>query len=429
MINNNTDVALEFLRRSKAALFTLNFIKDDPPEFSDDAIYDALDTILTEIHRLQRIQIVSDYDPHSRFWDLLNRSAPSIESVSINIWNQDNSAIILPAIFHNDMPKLKSVCLLYVDYWPHNNFRNLVQLHLFRQARNCLPDLVTFLQMLNANSVTLEDLILNDAGPKNYTVRPGVEHYAPCISLPALRNIEISGMDEQNGVYLKLFLSHIIIPPMTRCHFVVERQKLTPSQYFPRRGEKQHLPIIRKLVLTASSSACIFGRTESTFYANVPRDQPNFILQDIELLKDVEELVYIPGQTWSAPFEWTLLGALPSLRTFKVKGHFSVKLFRIWDTLQECDYGTSMRCAPKLENLHVYCEDPWSSIGASKQMNALIDTIEVRRRHECPLKRVIVDGFPKSEADRLKHFTTLDSNGGEKTGMTTHEIIRNYWKR
>jgi hypothetical protein len=294
------------------------------------------------------------------------------------------------------------------------------------------------LQTLEASSATLEELVLVSAGPTNYDLEDRVAlDNAPCIPLPALRYIEIDGMDtSSDGTYLHLFLSHIIIPPAAKCCFLEECEKLAPSQYFTHHGGGRRPPVIRTLVLTSFvATSChqyVIGHAGSTLYVNSrPRREPRHILRpsNVEFLHNVEELIYIPRQDWSSEFDRGLLDALPSLRTLRLAGDPLTKPYQVCNSLSEVNEDRSrrmVRYCPQLESLYFHNQ------GRGKKMD-LINLVETRRQCGSPLKLIVLSGFPEQERDRLlgrlEDEALLYLKDGETTGMTREEILPEFWER
>jgi hypothetical protein len=143
----NTGAVLEYLRHSKTAPLSLHLIGPLPEESigeTHEIVYNDLLHIFMETTQLQHFHIRSTWKRNSAIWDLLSRSAPSLESLTLETTPCTGAVAILPRIFNDYMPQLKEVRLSGVDAWPYNRFRNLVRLHIFDQDRFSRPYLVTF---------------------------------------------------------------------------------------------------------------------------------------------------------------------------------------------------------------------------------------------------------------------------------------------
>lgn len=447
--DNSVERALEYLRRSKTIPFKLYFTGTLPGESPDEtgaSMYNTLLEITFDTPRLQELHLQSAWARNSCFWDLMDRPAPTLESISneVEIEDTEDAVSVLPRIFNDDMPRLKNVYLSNVSAWPYNRFRNLVRFHLYDQPTDARPNLITFLQVLEANSETLQELVLVRAGPTHYSLEEGKDIYEAALPvvLPALRYIEVGDREpwHWSGDHLRLLFSHIIIPPTTKCCFYERYQYLAPSEYFFQTGEGRPLPTVRKLVLTSfettANQASMVRRVGSTFYANFIWDRPDFVLQsnDTDFLKDVQELVYAPGTYYDASFDEQIFEALPSLHTLRVAEELCTKLHRLWDLLRKRNEDApepTFKYAHRLENLHIYSDAGRTGYYETRDVGALIETANIRLLHGHPLREVVEDHFPTEQSERLgKRFEKvifIDSNDGDETGVTRDDILPLFW--
>ncbi|KAF9448425.1 hypothetical protein P691DRAFT_775430 [Macrolepiota fuliginosa MF-IS2] len=448
--DNTPELALDWLRRSKYSPFRLYFtgsLLGESPDEMDSSMYNALLEISFEIPRLHELHVQTSWVRNSRFWDLMDRSAPMLESLSLemNIDEAEDAVSVLPRIFDDDMPRLKNVYLSGVSAWPYNCFGNLVRLYLYDQPIDTRPDLITFLQILKATSITLEELVLVRAGPTHYDLEMGTRIYdaAPVIALPALRYIEVGDTDAQywSGDHLKLLFSHIIIPPTAKSCFYENCHYLTLPEYFPQRAGDLSLPTIRKFALTSyraleTAHSCVVIHINSTLYANYRWDLPEFILQsdDADFLKGVDELIFA-SEGHNVPFD-QIFAALPSLRVLKVTGSFVSKLDQLWDVLRECDGGGGTEIAFKyvnrLESIHVYPEKGPTLSQAQNILEGLVETAIIRRTNGRPLKEIVTDLFPEDELAQLEgvfeDVIFMDSSNGDETGVTRDGILQTFFE-
>jgi hypothetical protein len=345
---------------------------------------------------------------------------------------------ILPRIFQDNMPKLKSLTLANVSSWPHNRFHNLTNLRLENQpyhARATLPEFLEFL----ASSPKLEVLVLVCAGPAPSEIADA-DAIAPVVVLPYLQYLEIGWPDQwrSKGRHLSMLLQHLDIPTTAvRCFYEEEPYPLIGHHLMQIRYEslKQIVQSSRKIVLTSHSIGkgyeSFVGLRDSTLYFNYPKTAPILTSPLTTMLREnVEDLVYAPSSTWDCRNFSSLLGQLPSLRRLVISAHMWYCLEEVARVLQERD-SVNRKCfkyVPLLEELHIYPPEKEGEEQTEEGVDSVIMLCNVRANNGCFLKAVVLNQFSKESIDRIRDYFDEVQRGSGRKDLSMDDTLGSYWR-
>ena len=226
----------------------------------EDHVEPFLSTTLRNLHRLQRLEIVSFLDYLERLLAQFTRSAPELKHLGVaNDPNTTDRDMELPStIFGGRLPKLTSLSLV----WIHTNLRHFN-----------LPSL-THLNFVTGTKISIRDLTsFFERSPSLKSIRLCLDYTSHLPIPPPRKRVRLAVLEElrlDQTASASGLLDHLILP---NCAEMILKGRFTGEE-FDQYGSPaarihpssiDHLPIMRGITkAVATPNSCIFSGPNGT---------------------------------------------------------------------------------------------------------------------------------------------------------------------